>query len=155
VNRALILAILLAISAPAFAQSEWVTTKEPPGQCWQDLQAALPGSVDFDQASRIAHGARISGINGDISVDMQVLSEHEWDPKKKKPDSNVSVIVIAALGSGGNRVTQRSTLGPGTAAPSATDWGLSDASSSYEWRALHMAKAKIEGMMKAREKARK
>jgi hypothetical protein len=145
--------VRLLWAGQAHAQAEWVKIKEPPSQCWQDLQLVASGVFEFDQASRVARIARVASMGGDISFVAQVLSEYQWDPKKKKPNPQVCILVVKTVVNGidaGPTAPPRRLVSPEiTGGPT---YRLAAPDTNPQWQAAHMLKAKIETLMKQRRK---
>jgi hypothetical protein len=147
---------LLFCSLPSYAQgAEWVTIKESPQQCYQDLKIAAFGATDFDDANRLLRGARWSTMGGDAYFAAQALSEAQWNPKKKKPNPNVCILVVALITSSSQLAPASSAIQPGPEPPSQSAMGLRSANTTVVWQIARSVKAQIEAAMKHRKKQEK
>ncbi len=123
----LMLALLAVCSAGSLWAQQSVTVKEPSGQCYQDMKDSLPVIRFDDSQMMVVSRPLVTTTSGNVQIFARVFQE--------KHDTQCKIIV--GIDSPDNSVA----------------WNALN--SSYLWRSAHLVAAKIDNVMKARQKAEK
>jgi hypothetical protein len=134
--RRLILVLLaFACATPAHAQQS-VMINEPAGQCYQDLKTHLPEAIRWnDEQMMVTSRPLVTTLSGgNVEVIARIFPEHGLDKKTKQRVEMCKLMLYIS------------------AREYSTSWNARN--SSWLLRNANLMKAKIEGAIKAREKAR-
>lgn len=129
----LLIVFAVAFAAPLCAQQS-VMIKEPAGQCYLDLKSSLPEAIRWDdEQMTVTSRPLLTTAAGNVDVVVRIFPEHGVD-KKTKERVEMCKLLVAIYAP-----DERSTA-----------WNAMN--TSWLFRNASLMKARIESVMKAREK---
>jgi len=129
----LILIFLTVFSVAPLCAQESVTIKEPAEQCYQDLKSNLPEAIRWnDELMTVTSRPLVTTLSGSVQVITRIFTEFGQD-KKTKEKVEMCRIVVAI-----------------DAPERATAWNAMNSSALL--RQASLMKARIESVMKARDR---
>jgi len=134
-KNVLLIFFTVAFAAPLCAQ-ESVIIKEPPPQCYEDLKSTLPEAIRWDDKQMtVTSRPVVTTMSGNVDVVTRIFLEYGQD-KETKERVEMCKIVVAVY-----------------APDNQAAWNAIN--SSWLLRNANLMKARIESVMKAREKKNK